>query len=184
MRDQNVRGIEKSRLRLGVVQPGENIANFNDALTTLQSALAYLYTNPSGDRFWYDTRPTLRKTVEDRATQVAASDVEYEIETRLHELRKEPPFAGIHICPGSSLDVPDEQAARLVILRPSEEYKASNQNNIAITAVNDILGNRGNTPRIYRNMLAFIAPDQDMMLSLKQEVRRFIAWRSIGTPSV
>lgn len=104
VRDQNVRGIEASRIRLGVVQPGENIANFNDALSTLTSALAYLYTNPSGDRFWYDTRPTLRKTVEDRATQVSALDVEYEIETRL---RKEQPFAGIHICPSSSLDVPD-----------------------------------------------------------------------------
>jgi predicted AAA+ superfamily ATPase len=88
-RDQNVRGIESSRIRLGVVQPGENIANFNDALSTLTSALAYLYTNPSGDRFWYDTRPTLRKTVEDRATQIASSDVEYEIETKLRSLCKE-----------------------------------------------------------------------------------------------
>ncbi|MDR2175946.1 MAG: hypothetical protein LBO82_08455 [Synergistaceae bacterium] len=183
VRDQNVRGIEKSRIRLGVVQPGENIANFNDSLTTLQSALAYLYTNPSGDRFWYDTRPTLRKTVEDRATQVAAPDVEYEIETRLRNFRKEQPFAGIHICPGSSLDVPDEQTARLVILRPSEAYKASDKNNSTLTAVNDILNNRGNSPRIYRNMLAFVAPDQDLMLSLQQEVRRFIAWRSIKEDS-
>jgi predicted AAA+ superfamily ATPase len=187
VRGQQVRGIEKSRILLGVVQPGENIANFSDALTTLQSALAYLYSNPSGDRFWYDTRPTLRKTVEDRATQVAASDVEYEIETRLRGLRKDSsfaPFAGIHICPGSSLDVPDEQAARLVILRPAEEYnKASSQNNSAFTAINDILGNRGNSPRIYRNMLAFIAPDQNLTPSLKQEVRRFIAWRSIKEDS-
>jgi len=37
-----VRGIEASHIRLGVVQPGENIANFNDALSTLTSALAYL----------------------------------------------------------------------------------------------------------------------------------------------
>ena len=76
VRGQTVRGIEASRIRLGVVQPGENIAIFNDALSSLENSLAYLFTNPSGDRFWYDTRPTLRKTVEDRATQVAASDVE------------------------------------------------------------------------------------------------------------
>jgi len=62
VRQQNVRGIEASRIRLGVVQPGEQIAVFNDALGSLQNSLAYLYTNPSGDRFWYDTRPTLRKT--------------------------------------------------------------------------------------------------------------------------
>jgi predicted AAA+ superfamily ATPase len=183
VRDQQVRGIEASRIRLGVIQPGENIANFNDALNTLTSSLAYLYTNPSGDRFWYDTRPTLRKTVEDRATQVSSSDVEYEIETRLRGLRKEAPFAGIHICPASSLDVPDEQAARLVILRPTDEYKATNPSNKAMTAVNDMLNNRGNTPRIYRNMLAFIASDQDMMMSLMQASRLYIAWKSIKDDS-
>lgn len=178
-RIQNVRGIEASRIRLGVVQPGENISVFNDALNTLTTSLAYLYTNPPGDRFWYDTRPTLRKTVEDRATQIAASDVEYEIETRLRAVRREPPFGGIHVCPSSSLDVPDEQTVRLVILRPTDTYRASNQNNSAMTAVIDILNNRGTTPRIYRNMVAFVAPEQDLMLSLQQTVRRFLAWKSI-----
>jgi hypothetical protein len=182
-REQATRGIESSRIRLGVVQPGEPIAVFNDALNILRNSLSFLYTNPSGDRFWYDSRPTLRKTADDRATQVSSSDVEYEIETRLRSLRKEAPFAGIHICPASSLDVPDEQTARLVILRPSDEYKATNQNNAAMTAVTDILNNRGNTPRIYRNMLAFIAPDQDLMASLKQAVRLYIAWKSIKDDS-
>lgn len=183
VRDQNVRGIEASRIRLGVVQPGENIANFNDALSTLSSSLSYLYTNPSNNRFWYDTRPTLRKTVEDRTTQISEPDVEHEIETRLRGLRREQPFAGIHICPASSLDVPDNQAARLVVLCPVDGYRASNQNNSAMTAVMDILNNRGNTPRIYRNMLAFIAPDQDLMNSLKQAVRFYLAWKSIKDDS-
>lgn len=182
-RVQNVRGIEASRIRLGVVQPGENISVFNDVLNTLTTSLAYLYTNPSGDRFWYDTRPTLRKTVEDRATQVSASDVEYEIEMRLRAIRREPPFGGIHVCPSSSLDVPDDQTVRLVILRPADTYRASNQNNTAMTAAVDILNNRGTTPRIYRNMVAFVAPDQDLMLSLQQTVRRFLAWKSIKEDS-
>ncbi|HKM38720.1 MAG TPA: hypothetical protein VJ036_00450, partial [bacterium] len=183
VRAQHVRGIESMRIRLGVVQPGENIADFNDALNTLQSSLAYLYSNPSGNRFWYDTRPTLRKTVADRATQIPASEVEYELESRLQALRKEKPFAGLHTCPGSSLDVPDEQAVRLVILRPTDEYKASNPLNRALTAARDILDNRGQTPRIYRNMLAFIAPDQDLMSQLKQTVQHYLAWKSIQDDS-
>ncbi|MCL2757421.1 MAG: DUF499 domain-containing protein, partial [Coriobacteriia bacterium] len=182
-RDQTVRGVESSRIRLGVVQPGENIANFNDALSTLTSSLAYLYTNPSGDRFWYDTRPTLRKTVEDRATQVSASDVEYEIETRLRSLRKAEPFAGVHICPASSLDVPDDQTARLVILCPTDDYRAANQDNNAMKVAVETLTNRGSSPRMYRNMLAFIAPDQDLMTSLKQATRLYIAWKSIKDDS-
>lgn len=182
-RAQSVRGIEASRIRLGVIQPGENIADFNDALNTLQTSLAYLYTNPSGDRFWYDTRPTLRKTVEDRATQIAEADVEYEIERRLRTLRRENLFAGLHICPSSSLDVTDDQAVRLVILRPDCEYKASKPQNDALTAASDILNHRGTAPRLYRNMLAFIAPDQDYLMPLKTEIRRYLAWVSIREDS-
>jgi hypothetical protein len=64
-----------------------------------------------------------------------------------------------------------------------DEYRATNQNNSAMTAVSDILNNRGNSPRIYRNMLGFIVPDQDLMLSLKQAARLYIAWKSIKDDS-
>ena len=182
-RAQSVRGIEASRIRLGVVQPGENVADFNDALNTLRGSLAYLYSNPSGDRFWYDTRPTLRKTVEDRATQVPASDVIYEIETRLRKLKRENPFAGIHVCPNSSLDVPDDQTVRLVILKPDTCFKNGKDNNDAMNAVKNMLDTRGTAPRLYRNMLAFLAPDQELMYSLQSEVRRYLAWLSVKNES-
>ncbi|HHT74135.1 MAG TPA: ATP-binding protein [Firmicutes bacterium] len=178
-RSQAVRGIEASRIRLGVVQPGENIPIFNDALNTLRNELSYLYSNPSGDRYWYDNRPTLRKTAEDRATQVHDSDVEYEIEQRLRKLRKERPFGGVHICPASSLDVPDEQSARLVILRTKDSYKPGTEDNRALSKINDILHNRGTSPRLYRNMLAFVAPDKEMLAGLEQAVRWYLAWKSI-----
>lgn len=87
-RDQAVRGLEASRIRLGVVQPGESIADFNDALNTLHGSLSYLYNNPSGSRYWYDTRPTLRKTAEDRASQQTLADVDAEIESRLKKYGK------------------------------------------------------------------------------------------------
>lgn len=183
VRQQNVRGIEASRIRLGVVQPGEQIAVFNDALGSLQNSLAYLYTNPSGDRFWYDTRPTLRKTVEDRATQFSASEVEYEIERRMKKLRLEPPFKGIHICPASSLDVPDDQTVRLVILSPGETVTTSSHGCTALDVAEKIWESRGNSPRIFRNMLVFLAPDQTSMSALEQETRRYLAWQSIKNDS-
>ena len=180
-RDQAVRGLEASRIRLGVIQPGENIADFNDALNTLHGSLSYLYNNMNGNRYWYDTRPTLRKTAEDRASQVSTADVDLEIESRLKKLRKEMPFAGLHVCPASSLDVPDEQAVRLVILRTKDTYKRTAKSPAAMAAVENILNTRGTSPRVYRNMLAFVAPDQDTLLSLETEVRRLIAWQSIVT---
>lgn len=161
------------------IQPGENISDFNDALNTLHGSLSYLYNNASGNRYWYDTRPTLRKTAEDRASQVSSADVDNEIETRLKKLRKENPFAGVHICPASSLDVPDEQAVRLVVLRTADTYRRKSEKSKALEAVSDILSNRGPSPRIYKNMLAFVAPDYDALSSLQTEVKRFIAWKSI-----
>lgn len=178
-RDQAVRGLEASRIRLGVIQPGENIADFNDALNTLHGSLSYLYNNMNGNRYWYDTRPTLRKTAEDRASQVSSADVENEIESRLKKLRKEIPFSGLHVCPASSLDVPDEQAVRLVILRTKDTYKRSANETAALATVENILNTRGTSPRVYRNMLAFVAPDRDTLYSLQTEVKRLIAWRSI-----
>ena len=180
-RDQTVRGLEASRIRLGIVQPGESISDFNDALNTLHGSLSYLYNSPNGNRFWYDTRPTLRKTAEDRASQVSASDVEVEIDGRLKKLRKENPFAGIHACPASSLDIPDDQAVRLVILRSGDTYQRKAERSKATEAVEDILNNRGSSPRIFKNMLAFVAPDYDNLGSLQAEVKRFIAWKSIVT---
>lgn len=183
-RAQAVRGIERSHIRLGVVQPGETIADFNDALGTLQYELAYLYTDSVGNRSWYDTRPTLRKTVEDRAKQIADADVAHEIKERLGKIRKEKPFAGIHICPASSLDVPDEQAVRLVILRPEDEHAASRkEDSAAIRSWEDLLDDRGSSPRMYRNMLAFVAPDEEQMKGLKEETRRYLAWRSVEKDS-
>ena len=161
------------------MQPAENIADFKDALNTLHGALSYLYNNPNGNRFWYDTKPTLRKTAEDRASQVSSADVEMEIESRLKKCRRESPFAGIHVCPASSGDVPDDQAVRLVILRTRDTYRRNYENSNANRAVEDVLNNRGASPRVFRNMLAFVAPDQDKLGALQQEVKRFIAWTSI-----
>lgn len=179
VRDQSVRGLESSRIRLGVVQPGESIADFNDALNTLHGALSYLYNSPNGNRYWYDTRPTLRKTAEDRASQISLAEADMEIEGRLKKLRKENPFAGLHICPASSNDVPDEQVVRLVLLRTKDTYRRNKDQSQAMKTVEDILNTRGSSPRVYRNMLAFVAPDGDQLESLRMEVKRFMAWTSI-----
>ncbi len=179
--DQGIRGLEISRILLGTVQPGENVSDFKDALNTLHGSLKYLYNNPNGNRYWYDTKPTLRKTAEDRSSQIQIADVDIEIENRLKRMRKESPFAGIHICPSSSNDIPDEQAVRLVILRTKDTYKRNSDKSNACNVVIDILNNRGSAPRVYRNMLAFVAPDADKIGALQQEVKRFIAWTSIMT---
>lgn len=181
LRDQTIRGLETLRIRLGAVQPGESIADFNDALNTLHGSLSYLYNNQNGTRFWYDTKPTLRKTSEDRASQVSDEDVIVEIESRLRRLRVESPFARLHTCPASSNDIPDEQTARLVILRPQDTFQRAKgkDGGKALEIIDSFLNTRGASPRVYRNMLAFIAPDEGKLRDLQTEVKRYRAWMSI-----
>lgn len=178
-RSQAVRGIEKAYIRLGVVQPDESIADFNDALSTLQSELAYLYSDTDGTRFWYDTRPTLRKTVADRKKRVPDDDVRNEIIRRLKKFRSERPFAGVHVCPSSSLDVPDEMSARLVILGPEDSHKQSGTESPAEKKCAEILSGRGDSPRYYQNMLMFLAPDKGQIDILNDKVREYLAWKGV-----
>jgi predicted AAA+ superfamily ATPase len=179
IRDQGIKGLEKSRILLGVVQPGETVAIFNDALNTLHGSLAYLYNNTSNSRYWYDTKPTLRKTAEDRASQISRDQVEEEIENRLRKIRRESPFSGIHVCPVSSSDVPDEQRVRLVVLRPRYTHENRAETTAAKEFIQTCFENRGTAPRVYRNMLVFAAPDGDLMGPLEAEVKRYLAWTSI-----
>ena len=164
-RAQAVRGIEASRIRLGVVQPGESIAVINDAMNTLQASLSYLYTNMKDNRYWYDNRPTLRKVAEERAGQIPDSDIRDEIYRRLVTLRAKKPFAGVHVWQKSQ-DIPDGQELRLVVLAPEQDGV-------------EILESRGKLQRVYRNMLVFLSADTDQLETLRDEVRQFLAWQSI-----
>src|SRR5690606_6444308 len=49
----------------------------------------------------------------------------------------------------------------------------------AMTEAKDILMQRGNTPRVYRNMLVFIAPEARQIDHLKESMRAFLAWSEI-----
>ena len=176
---QRVRGVEDVRVRLGAVQPGEQVAVFNDALSQLSDRLTYLYRQ--GHRYWYDTRPNLRRTVAERAQQFTPDDVERELERRVRDAtrRDRGDFQGVHSCPASSADVPDEQAVRLVVLAPGATHTDKDTDSAARSTARDLLAARGKNPRQHQNMLAFLAPDRDVMEGLEQETRRFLAWRSV-----
>ena len=47
------------RIVLGCAQPGQQIGMFKDALRRLSDRLHYL--NSANNRFWFDTRPNLRR---------------------------------------------------------------------------------------------------------------------------
>jgi len=173
------RGIEDRRVKLGCVMPGESPAVFGDAMRRLAAAATYLYQD--GPRAWYSTQPTVTKLAEDRAEQLNRDPdkVASELDARLRaDLKKSGDFSRIHPLPKTGADVPDDLDARLVVL-PAEYPYSKEAGSDAETAAKAILESRGNTPRLYRNTLVFLAADKVRLQDLDEALRKYLAWSSI-----
>ena len=182
MADAANRGVEDRRIKLGCVMPGEAPAIFGDALRHLAQAATYLYQDSA--RYWYATQPTVAKLAADRAEELkrhrdkVLEEIKERIREELKDARKRGEFERIHAFPNSSSDVPDEHSSGLVILGPETEW-SKEPNSPALKAAQAILESRGNTPRLYRNGVVFLAPERARLEELEQAVRSYLAWKSI-----
>jgi hypothetical protein len=161
---------------LGIVQPGQQIGLFKDALRRLGDRLHYL--NHANNRFWLDTRPNLRREMEERKRRFQdKEDVFPTVRERVQRGFASGVFGGIHVFTDSG-DVPDDWALRLVVLPPDAAFSKSGQS-LAIDRAAEILKKRGDQPRFKQNRLIFLAADYDSVSRLKDHVRSYLAWRSI-----
>lgn len=173
------RGLEDRRIKLGCVMPGESPAIFGDALRRLAGVATYLYQD--GPRYWYSTQPTVTKLAEDRAEQFKRDPdkVTRELEQRLRRnLEQKGDFDRIHAMPSTGADVPDDLDTRLVVLGIDHPY-GKGPSSAGEAASKAILETRGNTPRLYRNTLVFLAADGTRLQDLQDAARRYLAWESI-----
>ena len=178
------KGLDIRRIKLGCTQPGENVATFGDALRRLTNQATYLYVD-SSERYWIDTQPNVTRTAIDRATQYREDQTWDEIIRRLKLDREMGDFAGVHIAPNSSSDVPDDETmgVRLVVLQPNLTHSSKAKSSDALTSAKQILDTKGTAPRYCKNLLVFLAPDQSKQENLVRLVNQYLAWESIVADS-
>ena len=168
------RGIELERVLLGCAQPGQVLGHYKDGARALVDRLQYL--NSANNRFWFDTRPNLRREMEERKRRFnLREDVYPFIKDKLRFANGV--FGGVHVFTPSA-DVPDDWQLRLVVLPPEATFSKGAQS-AAIDAATAILKNRGDQPRQKQNRLVFLAADTDSLARLKDQVTSSLAWRSI-----
>jgi predicted AAA+ superfamily ATPase len=176
------KGIEQPSVWLGVAVPGDTVGNFGSALHLLSDRTTYLYSD--GDRYWYDTQASVDRVARDYADRLRdrPDDVWAEIVRRLteHEMRSRGAFARVHIGSEDTGDIPDDPAARLVILHPQYRHTKGDEASPAMTFARRALDTRGSSQRVNRNMVVFLAPDTKRMEELTDAVRDYLAWKSIA----
>lgn len=171
-------GIEEVRIRLGAARPGESVATYNDALGRLSQRLQFLYGS-GGGRYWFEIRPNLTKTASDRMSRYSEDDVFTFLESRLKDDKDNGIFAGRHTAPADTGDVPDDTSVRLVLVPPRQPHQAGGDESQAIAWARRLLDQRGSSPRLNKNMLVFIAIDEEILPALADQSKQFMAWDSI-----
>ena len=175
------KGLDDRQINLGVVQPGERPAIFGDALRRLANSARYMH----GDlgRYWYSLSASLNRLAADRAGQIEEPLVLLEIDkalaTYINGLGDRGYFDTVQVSPGNSADVPDEPGGvRAVVLGVAHPHNGREPSE-AMTEAKDILLQRGSTPRVYRNMLVFLAAEFKQLDNLKEAMRSALAWSGI-----
>ncbi len=172
------KGIETQRVFLGTAVPGDRTGDFHAALNALADRATYYYSGQG--KHWYDLHANITRSAKDQAERLHREDVWAEIVRRLQEQAKtRGAFARVHICPESDADVPDTDEVGLVVLHPKAAHKSRRgvePQSPAVEAARHTLEKRGSANRTHRNMLIFLAPDQDRLEELERAVRDYLGW--------
>lgn len=178
---QENKGLDDKQINLGVVQPGERPAIFGDALRRLTNQAKFMHSDLG--RYWYSMSASLNRVAADRAGQLEEALVLMEIDkaltTYINGLADRGHFDAVQAAPGSSSDVPDEAGGvRAVVLGVAHPHTGRDGSE-AMKEARDILMQRGSTPRVYRNMLVFLAAEARQLDNLKEAMRAALAWAQI-----
>ena len=172
----SVRGIDRSRINLGVVMPRQSAAVYSDALNRMSGDLYYLYNNDG--RYYFHAEENLNKVVADRADNFEEREILDKIRQFMEEAigRR----SNVILFPTSHGDIPDADFVRLVILPPDKWLPSrSQENDDATPAIMDMLRNRGDAARVRKNTLLFLGARRDEIRNLHRAVRSYLAWHSI-----
>lgn len=178
------KGVDRKRIALGVAMPGDVVGNFGSALDGLVNTSSHLFRD--GDRYWYDTQPSLNRLAAERARDIPVDQVHGEVVARMKRSAAGPgtAFVGVIVGPETTADVPDDEGVRLVVLRPEHRHNGKDKEGSAAVFTSELLRSRGTAPRLRPNTIVMLAADEARWKDLESTVRNHLAWRSIVDDTV
>lgn len=175
------KGVSTSDIKLNLLEPeGFNHNSINGALDELEAAAYYLYYAQSGTnrRFWFHTKPNINILINQIKDDIKTPDIEAEILRRINEKSRFVQPFNVLVSPAG--DVPEQMKLTLVVLSP--HHRADNTNIADSTKkyIEQIATKKGNSERIYRNTMLFLAPSDYGLIQLVVAVKDYLACKKIS----
>jgi hypothetical protein len=172
-------GLTGQGLRLACAEPGDQLAIFGEALRELFERATYLYEE--GGRYWFSTQPTLNREADDRARALPGHQVDEAIIGVLRDdAATKAQFHRIFAASNDPVTIDEVSALSLVILGPATPHAGKGvAKSLATEAVIDTLMRCRASQRRHRNTLLFVAPDEVLLGTAREAMRKAIAWQDI-----
>lgn len=176
------KGVAVQELKLNLLIPdGFNHNSINGALDELESTAYYLYyaqTGAGGKRYWFHTKPNINILINQAKSDIKGPDIEAEILKRIAEKSKKIQLFNTLVNP--SEDIPEQQKPTLVILSPNYLATSNEVSKHTRPVIERIATKKGNSERIYRNTMLFLACSEMGIGKLQSDIRDYLACQKIS----
>jgi hypothetical protein len=157
-------GATVSQLRLAFLREGIPSPIVGDALRKLEDELWYLHVE-SG-LYCFTSQPNINRIMVEREDAIGKEEIEEELRNWLQKL------AGrelkVYLYPQGPEDIPDTKELKLVLASTEEG-----------PAIKELLEKSGEAFRVYRNTLVVLIAEEQELLDLRRQIKRYLALRSI-----
>ena len=176
--EQAVRGIERKHVLLGCAVPGQELSFYEDALHKMRERLQFLFCHD--ERYWYDTRPNLSRTMLEYKGRVKSAAVMDCLEGAIRSKWGAPGgIAGLHVFEDHGA-VPDDitDGIRVVVLPLEVSYTKATEKQ-TFEAARKYVDRCGTVARMRKNRIVFLAADLGVTRRIEDQCRIMLAWRMV-----
>jgi len=172
-------GLNGQGLRLACAEPGDQLAIFGEALRKLSERATYLYEEAG--RYWFSTQPTLNRLADERAKALPDHEVDAAIVQVLRDdAGTRGGFHRVYAAPDDPVTVDEASSLSLVILGPDAPHAGKGATaSPATDAASETLTRCRASQRRFRNTLLFAVPDEGLLATAREAMRKALAWKSI-----
>lgn len=160
------RGATLNEIKLQNLRDSVPSSIIAEVLEKLFSRYLY-YLHKREGRYYFDTTPNLNQVLTNQMDNIDAETLRRE-ERRLLTKHLSQRGLDTYLWPEESADIPDDQTPKLIILPEADEAR-----------IKTFIARKGQTPRVYRNTLFFLAPYEPQRAAFEHALRRHLAISAI-----